>query len=471
MRSSILGGVFVIAAAALLGSCGGGGAASPGPVGGPTVIQPAAATLYAGVEYTFTIGGGRAPYFLASSEPALLPVPSTLNGNFFSVVPANPGVVDAGLPVDALPVKTVTITSRDTVGSTAATSGIQVAVNFMTGYGVTYRSNCSAAGGGAVAAAAPSACAGGETLVTMVATINGNRLGNRAYKFEVLRGPFYWVFPNSQGQGGAIAGNVLQTNTDHEGKITAIFQVNQNVGTQLGVFRVTDVATGASTTQVFTITGVPVTGALTILPNEFTFTGRDTATCGTGTADFLVFDGTPPYSAVSSTPDLTVTALDSTGTAVSPAVSNSQPGRFRLSATNPFVCLADAAIVVTSANNSRATVTVTTEAGSADPPPNPISVVPGALALDCGQAGSFTIVGGSLSGGTFTISMPGIVDSRVVASITDRTVTITRVATDSPVPPLAPRVDQNFTFTVTDSSNNTNTTTIGIQAPTACPHS
>jgi len=462
IRISLIGGVFVIAAAALLGSCGGGGASSPGPVGGSPQILPNSGTLYAGVEYQFTVGGGRPPYFLSSSEPALLPVPTSITGNFFNVIPANPGVIDTGLEPEDLPVRSVTITSRDAIGNTAATVGVQVAVNFMTGYGTTFFSNCPTTTG---------ACAGGETLVTLLATINGNRYGNRAYKFEVLRGPFYWVFPNSQNQGGAIAGNVIQTNTDHAGVARVIFQVNQNVGTQLGVFRVTDVATGASTTQVFTITGVPLTGTLTILPDQFTFTGRDSATCGTGTADFFVFDGTPPYSAVSSSPNLTVTGIDANGTATTPATSSSQPGHFRFSATNPFVCLADATIVVTSANNSRGTVTVTTEAGSAAPPPNPISAVPNTLPLDCGQSGSFTIVGGPTSGGTFTISMPGIVDNRVLASISGRNVTITRVPTDSPVPPLAPRVDQNWTFTVTDSSNNTNTTTIGITGPTACPHS
>ncbi len=222
----------------------------------------------------------------------------------------------------------------------------------------------------------------------------------------------------------------------------------------------------------FNIVGTPVTGALEILPSEFTFTGPNTATCGTGTADFFVFDGIPPYTAVSSTANVTVTSFDSsTGLPASPAVSNTQPGHFRISATNPNVCLTDATVVVTSANLSRGTVSIKTEKGSGAPPPNPISVTPGSLTLDCGQAGSFVILGGPTSGGTFTVSMPGLVDSRVTATASGRNVTVTRTLSDTPVPPLAPRVDQNFTFTVTDSSNNTNTTTFGVTAPSACPHS
>ncbi len=216
MRSSLIGGVFVIAAAALLGSCGGGGAASPGPVGGPPQILPATGTLYGGVEYTFTIAGGRAPYSLSSSEAALVPVPTTLNGNFFNVTPANPGVYDIGLPDNALPVRSFTITMRDSVGSTAGTTGLQVAINFMTGYGVSYLSNCPAP----LSGGAPAACAGGETAIHLSATINGNLHGNRQYKFEVLRGPFSWFFPANQNQGGAIVGNIVTTNTDHEGNAT-----------------------------------------------------------------------------------------------------------------------------------------------------------------------------------------------------------------------------------------------------------
>ena len=95
------------------------------------------------------------------------------------------------------------------------------------------------------------------------------------------------------------------TATDHTGTADAIIKVNQGVGTQLGVYRIVDVATGASTQYVFTIQGRPGSlpvGPLTVIPDEFTLAGRNTAECGTGTGDFMVFDGTPPYTATSSFP-------------------------------------------------------------------------------------------------------------------------------------------------------------------------
>src|SRR5687768_7930577 len=114
MRNT-LNGVFLVLASVLLGSCGGGGAASPGPIGGPPQIQPETGTLYAGVEYQFTVSGGRPPYFLSSSEAALLSVPTRIDGNFFTVIPNNNAVVDTGLPPGSLPVRTVTITARDSI--------------------------------------------------------------------------------------------------------------------------------------------------------------------------------------------------------------------------------------------------------------------------------------------------------------------------------------------------------------------
>lgn len=418
-------------------------------------IAPSTGTFYAGVEYTFTIAGGRPPYTLSSSEPSLFAVPTTLNGNFFTVVPNNPGVIDAGIPDDGLAVRTVNLTVRDSIGTTAVANEIQVAQNFLTGYGVFFNSNCSASAGGD----APAACAGGETAVILNATISGNLNGNRQYRFEVLRGPFTWFFPSGQLQGGTISdgGRTVTTRTDHTGNAHVWFRVNNNVGTQLAAFRVTDVATGASTTHLFIIQGVPLVGELEVIPDEITFTGPTTAQCGTGSADVLVFNGTPPYTAVSSFASILVT----------PERSDSQPGRFTITATNPFICISDGTVTIRDANNNRATVTVNTEAGSSDPPPPPISLTPQSVTLQCGSSGSVSIVGGD-SGASFSASSS---DSRIIATIAGRTLTATRPAAD--VPPTVPASPTPGTpnpiqFQVTVTDGNT-IATLSVTAPSHCP--
>jgi len=458
-RNSLIGSFLVVFASLLLGSCGGGGASSPGPVGGPPQIQPSTATFYAGVEYTITVSGGRPPYTLSSSEPTLLAVPTTLDGNSFTVVPNNPGVVDTGLPPGSLPVRTVTITMRDAIGSTAATQGISVAQNFFTGYGIRLTGNCSAGAGGT----APSVCAGGETAVEMTSILAGNLVGNREYRFEILRGPLSWFFPNNQPQGGTINGNVVTTRSDHEGDVHVWFRVAPNVATQLGSFRVTDVATGVSTVHVFTINGTQIGGALEAIPDAFTFTGATTAQCGTGYGDFLVFDGIPPYTAVSTNPNVTVFRTGDLPPFPATITSNTQPGRFTLQATNPNVCLDEVPIVITDVNNSRTTVTVTTSAGSAPPPPTPVAVTPGSLTLQCGQSGSVSVLGGPTGTATFSVSSS---DPRVSATASGRTVTVTRAAADVPTVPPTPPGTISYVVTVTDGSTST---TIGISAPAVCP--
>ncbi|HET7133179.1 MAG TPA: hypothetical protein VFJ95_13065, partial [Gammaproteobacteria bacterium] len=260
------------------------------------------------------------------------------------------------------------------------------------------------------------------------------------------------------GPGGA----TWTTRTDHEGDAHAILRVSQNVGTQIAVYRVVDVASGASTQYILNIEGVPLSGALTAIPSEFTLAGPDSATCGTGSGDFQVFDGTPPYTAVSAFPTLLlVEALDHPNT----NVSTSQPGHFRFTAVNPFNCMDPGTIIVRDANNRQVTVEVTTEQGTGDPPPAPIIATPGALTLNCGQSGSVILTGGG--GTTFTASSP---DSRVTVTASNRVLTITRVGADPagfPVSPTPGTVNpMGFTVNVTDG---TIVTQIGITAPSNCP--
>ena len=436
LRTSLVGGAFAILASILLGSCGGGGA-TPSGQGGDLVLLPNSGTLYAGVEATFVITGGRKPYQLVSSEPGLLPVPSTLNGNSFTVVPSNPGVIDAGLPPGSLPVRSVNINVLDSLNLTTQVT-IKVAQNFLTGYGVSLTSNCPAATG---AAAGPAACAGGETAVRIEPTFNGNLFGNRTFRLEVVRGPFAWVFPDGT------TGNSVTVTTDHEGKTFAIFRVNTNVPTQLALFRIIDVETGVSTEELFTISGTPLAPTLAVIPDKFTFTGPNTAACGTGTATFLVFDGLPPYTATSSFGQVTVT----------PTTTNAQPGVFTFSVNDPNTCLTDATIVITDARLARGTLTITTQPGTAAPPPPPLRAIPSSVTLACGQTATVLVTGGDPAG---TIT-PVTNDPNLTLSPPGNPVSITR---NGALPVLDPTVVIG-TVTISDG---TSITTVRVTHDKTC---
>jgi hypothetical protein len=405
LRSSFTAFVLALASALLLAACGGGGAGGNPNLGGPISISPNGddAVLFGGVPVTFTLSGGRPPYALTSSNASVLPLPAVVNGNHVTVIPNNPAV--ASTPGGEFPRIQVTIFLRDSTGILTS-SVVFVQQNFLTGFGVSISPitcpDVSSTGGTPVA----QACAGGESAVIVRAAFNGALHGNKAFRLEVVRGNFSLRNP-ATGQ----LSQSISTVSDHTGTVTGIIEVPANVPTQLGVLRVVDVATGVYADTVFTISGISQSQNITPIPNDFTFTGPLTTTCGTGTADFIVFDGVPPYTAVSSDPNLSVTPSSPTN-----------PGRFTLNAFNPNWCMDNATIIITDARGGRGTVTVSTETGSTAPTPPPtFAVGPTSLTLGCGESGSVSVVGGTGSFSTTSTS------AAVTAIASGNAVTITRV--------------------------------------------
>jgi hypothetical protein len=406
LRSSLTAFLLACSSAVLLAACGGGGAGGNPNQGGPLSISPSGdnVTFYAGIPVTLTLQGGRRPYSLTSSDAGIFPLPAIVDGNFVTVVPNNPGVIDTGLEEGELPVRTIQINLRDSTGILVTTQ-VRVAQNFLTGYGIRISPTTCPAGSAGGFDPGAQACAGGESAIRMQATFNGTLAGNRQFRMEVLRGNFSLRNPVT-GQ----ASQSITVTSDHTGTVLAILEVPPNVPTQLGVLRVIDVATGVYADTVFTISGFSQSQNITPVPNDFTFTGPLTTTCGTGTADFLVFDGVAPYTAISSDPNLTVTPSSPTN-----------PGRFTLNAFNPNWCMDNATIIITDARGGRGTVTVSTETGSIEPAAPPtFSVAPTSITLGCGESGSVTVVGGT--GSYFTNST----NPNVTAVVSGTAVTLTR---------------------------------------------
>ncbi len=428
---SLVSLLLAFATSLIVSGCGGGASHDPN-VGGELTILPSAGSFYAGVKSTITISGGLAPYVLTSSDPGILPVPNVLEGHFLDVVPANPGVVDPGLTAGEVPRRTVTITARDSKGFTV-TSKIAVLQNFLTGYTIVFtQSTCPAV-------ATP--CAGGETVVQLAAVTNGALFGDKLFKFEMVRSECRFV--------DSTAGNTLvtsvQVRTDHNGVATAVMRCPAGIASQIGLIRVTDVASGVTADFAFAITQASATQSLTAIPTTLTFTGKDSTVCGTGQGDFLVFDGLAPYAATSTDQNISVTPTSATN-----------PGRFTVTASNPQICVASATIIVTDSRSGRTTVTVKTEKGSGSPPTPPaMSVSPTDITLACGTSGSVTVVGGS--GSYFTASS----HPRITAVVSGNTVTITRLTGDGVV-----------VYPVTGDVSITDGTTIKdvtVHVPANCP--
>lgn len=447
LRRSLVAGVFAFIAAAFVASCGGGGAATNTEGGANFSILPATGSIYAGVPTTFTIVGGRAPYTVASSEPALLPVPTTVDGNSFTVVAANPGVVDPNTDPNIVPSRTVTLQVRESGFGLLTLGSYKVIQNFLTGYGVNFTPIACAgipppAGTATSGLSVPAGC---EIGVQFNATTNGNRFGARQFRLDVIRGPFFWIDAVT-----GLTGNSIIVTSDHTGRVSAVMRTTSGVPTQIAVLRITELTTEVFTDTVFTISGSASTATLTVIPSSLTFTGPDNVTCGTGEADVFVFDGTPPYNAGSSNPNVVVI----------PIAASSNPGVFRLRAVNSNVCLTNATVVFTDRFGARATATVTTAVGATAPPAPPtppVTVTPNTMTLGCGQSGSAVVTGGKPPYSASS-STPG-----VTAVVAGSTLTINRAAVGS---------TGASTATTTATVNVTDGTTIAavtVTVPTTCP--
>lgn len=444
LHGSLVGVALACIASLLLVGCGGGGAQGNPAAAGPLEIIPSGGTLYAGVPATFQVLGGRTPYALTSSEPNLLPVPASLDGHSFDVIPANPGVIDNNLPPGALPVRSVTIEVRSGDGQVTNTSTIKVAQNFLLGYGLFFTPMTCPASSSVPTSGRTGACAGGQTAVQFSAIINGNLYGGRQYQLQVMKGQFQFVFPQS-----GVVGNTVTVTTDHIGTALAIIQVNAGIPTQIAVLRVIDVATGVYADEAFVINGSGPNGALTAIPSSVTLTGAFTDQCGTGTADIQVFDGVAPYMATSSSPNISVNAE-----------SDSNPGQFAITVNASGLPCPSGTITITDSVGNRTTVAVTSAPGTVTPPaiPNPISIVPNSITLGCGQSGSVSVIGGGTVGAPATTFFVSSVTPTITGTFTGNTLTITRAATGA-----APA---SATVNVTDG---TNISTLTVNSPTTCP--
>ena len=420
--------------ALLVASCGGGGA-STDVSGGPLTVQPATATAYGGVPFTFQIVGGRPPYTLVSSEPSLFPVPSTFDGHSLTVVPANPGVVDSGLKPEELQVRTVNITARSLADNSVATAVYKVGQNFLTGYGFFFTSTTCGTG---------NPCAGGESTLHFDATFAGNLQPGRTYRIERVRGPFQFVDPlNTNNQVDAVT-----VSADENGKITTVIRVATGIPSQIGLLKITDVQTGAYVYDAFRINGTPANnGSLTPIPTQITLTGPSDKLCGYGAADVLVADGTAPYSLLTCTNPI-ITVSNNTST--------QNPGRFTIFVGPSNICLNNEQCVFQDATGARVSIPITTVLGAAAPPLPTFDVQPPAITLTCGASGSVTAVGGS---GSYSVNST---HPRITAVVSGNTITITRLAGPDPAGGPFPATG---TVTVTDGSSIKPVT---VTVPPAC---
>jgi hypothetical protein len=335
--------LFALGGLLALSGCGGGSGApnnpyQPGPAApGPLSVLPPILTAFSNTPTTLTISGGAAPFFVVSSNPAILPVAQTPSGNTIVLLPGSVTVDTA-----------VTITVQDAIGQRAtSTVTVRAAPIFGT---LTVRPSSAACGA--------NLCSGqtGTASVTVTGP-GGVGIPNRQVRFDVVDGDF--AIQSNNPATPLVA--TLTVVSDGNGVATVFIQANLGAPTQPATIRATELTTGNQVNGQFTI--VQLT-ALSVLPSDATITAPDNTGCVIGfRVDYRVFGGTPPYSASSSVPNA-ITLLN--------AVNIPFGGTFTAITTG--ICVNPATITVVDATGQTATATLNNLLGAASPPPAPIAI-------------------------------------------------------------------------------------------------
>ena len=365
---------FAFAGLAFLGGCGGGSGAPNNPYTPvpptPSVpaILPASSVVYSNTPATLTISGGVAPYFVTSSNAAILPVAQINTTGTIVLLPANV-VLDTAVVIQA----------TDSVGQTAnATVTVKAAPIFNT---LTITPSSAACGSNAICS--------GQTATAKVTVLapGGAGIPNRQVRFDVVAGAY--SIKSSDPANPLVS--TLTVVSDQFGVALVILQATAGVPTQPAVLRVTELISGDQETAQFTIVQtINGSAVLSVVPSDITFTGADTTQCTTNfRGDSYIYGGTPPYQVNATTAGVLLANV--------PVLT---AGGFFTAITNPPPCVNPEIFTIVDATGLQTTATLHNLVGTTPPPPpppSPLAVAPSPQSGTCTGSATFTFV---VTGGT-----------------------------------------------------------------------
>jgi hypothetical protein len=274
--------------------------------------------------------------------------------------------------------------------------------NFLTGYGLSISTTASCAAAGGAGAAATQACAGEDSIVTLVPISNGLRYANKQMRFQTVFGPYAFILDST-----GITGPTYTTSADTAGNVIARIRVTANAPTQYAQFKLIDVATGAYRDVTFTIINANGSNVpLSILPKTLSLGGATSDKCGTGLVNVFIFGGKAPYTADTSFPN---------SISVTPPIVTRSGDAFSVSVFNPNFCLAPGNVVFRDALGAFVTMDVTTTPGTVAPL-LPLSVAPSSICVPDGGSAVVSVSGGNAdkvinsSNPALAVAVPSVVN-------------------------------------------------------------
>ena len=390
-------GATVSAVVLLLAGCGGSSSSSPTPTVASTLLAgPATFVAFGNTANTVGITGGKGPFTVVSSNPAVAPVTAAISGASFTFTPNN---VAATTPV--------TLTVTDSAGATSVVTATitpaTIAAPLIT---VTPAANsvCAAANNSAITAA--TLCQGETATATvMLKDSTGAPIANRSVRFEVLT------------IGASLAPNATTTaysriasvDTNAQGVATMLVRADVESTSEASFLRATDtVSTHRVDTWITVLKLTNAAPALSFVPTTGGMVGYYASECPFARREYSIFGGTAPYAVTlpAASPLVLTNEAGVASVAGSGITVAKSGGRFTTENADSTTCVAGSTVLtVTDAKGVTAVGAYTTAPGSsarvtasADLAVSPLvmSLTADPLSAHCTSSSArFTISGGT----------------------------------------------------------------------------
>lgn len=387
--------LFAALGALLLSGCGGSKSSTPTPPSSSLTASPATFVAFGSTPNTVGITGGKGPFTVKSSDATLIPVPTTVSGASFVIVPKN-----------VLTAAPVTLTVTDSLGATSAvvatvTPATIPAWRMQVTPAATSR--CAAENNPAITAA--TLCSGeSSTASVTLKDANGAPLAGRDVRFEVL------TFGASMAAAAdrQFYSRIVTVKSDSNGVANVVLRADVEASSEAAFLRATDtVSTHRVDTWVTVLKQTDGKSALSIVPatgGQFSYYSNE---CPAVTRDYGINGGTAPY-AVTLAANSKLMLGDGTTMAAPGAgvtVANAG-GRFTVNnsasttcaATSEIVTVTDATGVTTTLSHAITPGSNARPAASADlalSPPS-LSMSADLISTYCSSSqGRYTISGGT----------------------------------------------------------------------------
>ena len=399
-----------------LSGCGGGSSSSTPTVSSTLLANPATFVAFGNTPNTVGITGGKGPFTVVSSNPAVVPVTAAISGASFTFTSTN---VNAATPV--------TLTVTDSAGASSAVvatvTPATIAANLISVIPAA-DSVCATANNAATSAATMCKGETGTAAVTLKDGA-GAALANRSVRFEVLT---IGATVAASGTNPSFS-RVVSVNTNAQGVATVALRADAETTSEASFLRATDeLSTHRIDTWITVLKLSSAAPALNVVPTTGGMVGFYTSECPFVRREYNVYGGTAPYAVTLPAGSLLVLANETAAAVAGSGVTVAKAGgRFTTENTSSITCVTGSTVLtITDAKGVTAVGAYTTAPGASARPtattdlaisPPAMSVTADPLSAYCSSSSVRYMISGGTAPYVVSTSIPQV--AAALSGVTD----------------------------------------------------